>query len=899
MARRPGIRRLFRLTSSRSSVANDIDAELAFHFDQTVAELRAEGLDANAADREARRRFGDIDGVRRRLSSIGESRVRQERRQEWWRGVAQDAAYTLRAVRREPWFVVVVVLTLALGIGANGTMFGVIDRLLLSPPAHVVDDGRLNVLHFRKPGQGGVEATRPLRSYPDFVALRDSAGAFDAAGAYMRWEVSLGRGEAAERAYAGIATADFARVVGVRPLFGRFFTADEDREGASPVVVLGEGLWRRKFGGERDVIGRTVLLGRTTYTIIGVAPRGFMGLGLSRVDAWVPVAIAAPEVIGREWRTTRNSYWLQIVAHRRPGVDVATAERLATRLHREWNRQAGESDSLARVIVAPIVPARGPNAPPQAKIAAWLGGVSLAVLLIACANVANLLLARSSRRRRELAVRVALGVGRGRLMAQLLTESLVLAVLASVAALVLTWWGGALLRATLLPDLDWSEPPVSVRIAAFTALVAIVSGILAGVAPALTASRHHVAQELRTGTREHGTRRGALRRSLVIVQASLCAALLVGAGLFIESLRRAQSTDSGFDRDRVLVASVDATIVARTDEEHAALWDRMRERVNELSGIESAALAVSTPYLASFGSSISVPGKDSIPTSRVGGPFVNAVTAEYFSTIGISIRRGRGFTSDDRFGAAPVAVISEAMARLVWPEEDAIGRCFRIENDVSRPCITVIGISENAERRTFGQSDNPQFYLHLAQRQWDPGMRYLVARTRGDASAMIPLLRRAMQGTSAALPFADVVTMRSVLDPSIAPWRLGATMFALFGALALVVAAIGLYSVLAYEVSRRTPEVGVRLALGARTSDVYRLVLRDGLAQAVAGVAVGCGIALAGSGAIGALLFRTSPREPVVYAAVAVVLLGIATLASFIPARRAARTDPVEAIRAE
>jgi putative ABC transport system permease protein len=897
MALRPGVRRLFRLEGSRSRVATDVDSELAYHFEQTISELRAAGMDEATATREAGRRFGDIDVVRRRLTAIGTARVERERRQQWWRALAQDVTYTVRSIRREPAFVAVLVLTLALGIGANGTIFGVIDRLLLRPPAHVIDDGRLGVLHFRKIGRNGVETTRPARSFPDFVALRDSSGAFDAAGAYMRTELSLGRGASAERVFAGLATADFTKVLGVRAKVGRFFSSDEDREGAPPVVVIGDGLWRRHYGADSTVLGRTVLLGNTTYTIIGVAPPGFTGLGLERVDVWVPAQVVAGDVIGT-WRN-RNVYWLQMVVHRRAGVDVQMAERLATRHHQAVNRAAGESDSLAWVIVAPIVPARGPQAPPQARVAAWLGGVAFAVLLIACANVANLLLARAARRRRELAVRVALGIGRGRLLGQLLTESVVFALVASLAALVIAWWGGELMRATLLPDLDWSEPPLSLRIVAFTLFVALAAGVLAGVVPALFSSRQDVAHELRAGTRARGGHRGLVRRSLVIVQASLSTMLLVGAGLFLSSWRSAESADTGFDRDRVLIGAVDATFVTNTRREHAALWDRMRELVQALPGVESSALTVTMPYLASFGATIAVPGRDSIPTSRAGGPYVNAVTTDYFSAMGIAIRRGRAFTPGDRVGAPPVAVISEAMAKLVWPGDEAIGQCFRVDAVDSLPCTTVVGIAENAVRNEFGSTDNPQFYLPLEQQQWDPGMRWLVVRTRGDAGAMITVVRQAMQTTMASLPYADVRTMRSVLDPSVAPWRLGATMFTLLGALALVVAAIGLYSVLAYEVSRRTSELGVRLALGARRADVYRLVLRDGLGQAVLGVALGCGIALAGSGALATLLFRTSPREPTVYLPVAAILIAAAMLASLIPARRAARTDPVEAMKAE
>lgn len=897
----PGIRRLFRLAPSRRGAAADVDAELAFHLAATEEELQARGLPPAAAREEARRRLGDLEALRARLGALSEVRAARVRRVERWRGLASEGARAARALRREPAFAALVVLTLALGIGANATMFQVLDRLLLRPAPHVRDDEALSILYFqRQSGDFGL-TTGTSASYPVFDALRAQRTLVADAAAWWRNEMSLGRGEGARRLHVTLVTPNFFSLLGVRPAQGRFFAADEWNDAAPPAAVVTPAFARRELGGEASAVGRSILVGERTYTVVGVTPEGFSGVDLRPVELFVPMPAAAPETAGREWRQNHGNRWAQIVVARHAGVspERASTELTATyqRLQREWRR----SDSLATVAVGSIVPSRRPGGTAQGRMALWLSGVAVVMLLVSCANVANLLLGRAQRRRRELAVRLALGAGRRRLMAQLLAESVLLAAIGGAVAMLAARWGSDLLRVTLLDDLALPPAAFSLRLAGFTVLVVLACGTLAGLVPAVLATRVTLTDSLKAGARDGGVRRSPMRSGLIVAQASLSLLLLVGAGLFVSSFRRAARADVGIDTAGLLVAHPDFGRLVKSRAEYDALWRAAAERVRGLPGVTAASLSVVTPFYSQWTLAHFRERGDTVPAAMGGrdGVWVNGVTPGYFATVGTPIVRGRAFGPEDRPGAQEVVIVNETMARETWPGEDPLGKCLR-PRQPDAPCATVVGVARNTHEESLRRGDLPQAWYVLDQASTGGlDMRALFVRVQGEAAAALPMVRRALQQMSPELDAVQVETVRSLIEPELRPWRLGATMFGLFGVLALVVAALGMYSVVAYDVTQRRHEIGVRMAMGARAAQVWRLVLRDGARPVLLGIGIGAALALAAAPRLAPLLFETSPREPGVYAGVALVLLAAALVATVAPARRATRIDPVAALRDE
>jgi predicted permease len=547
-----GWRRLLRLW--RPNTDADIEAELRFHFEQKVADLVARGATPEMARARAEAEFGDVDAVRGRLREI-DGRIAQHRqRAEWWEGVAQDVGHTLRSLRRSPGFTLAVVLCLAIGIGANTTMFGIVDALLLRPPSGVRDPGSLVWI--------GAEVALPEMftdmdgvSYPDFVDFSRSP-ALNGAAAYSVEPRSFGRGTDVQEVNTAVVTHTFMPLLGANPALGHFFGPDEDRPGAAAVVVLGYGFWQRQFGGAADVVGKSVRVGIDTYEVIGVAPRDFNGVERACVDVYLPVGPGNDDLL-----TNRSNSFLTVIGRLRPGFRV---ESLADRLNFAYHHAAERTPindfrkyTTIRVASPMATTAmRSPEQVQNANVSLWLAGVAAVVLLIACANVANLLLARSVHRQRETAVRLVLGVGRGRLVRQLLTESLVLAGAGGVAALFVSRWGGAIVRAMLLPDALVGATPLDVRLLAVTILATVATGLVCGLAPALQATRPNLTTALKAGAREGTEGRGRLRSALLVGQVALTLVLLIGAGLFVRSLNNVRAIDLGYDAERVLNVGV-------------------------------------------------------------------------------------------------------------------------------------------------------------------------------------------------------------------------------------------------------------------------------------------------------------------------------------------------------
>jgi predicted permease len=802
----------------------------------------------------------------------------------------QDLRYALRTLSRSPGLVAAAVICLALGIGANTTIFGIVDTLLFRPPAHVEDPGRVVRVYFRWHSPHFGSTTSSVTGYPVYTLIRDSTRAFDAVAAFTHSQrASLGRGAEARRVDLQLASSSYFPLLGVRPALGRFYAQDEDRPGGPPVVVLGHRFWQGAFGGDSGIVGRRLAIGRGTYTVVGVAPERFTGMDLENVDVWAPLTAATAELMGAAY-LNRGSYFLRIVG-RIGARGRAAAEREATVLFRAEDRYSW-GDSAALATLGPVQWAWGPEISQNARVSTWLAAVSVIVLLIACANVANLLLARSLQRQRDVAIRLALGSGRWRLARQLLTESLLLAIGGGIAALFVTLWAGPLIRAFLLRDIPAAAAAVDARVLAFTALLALLTGLLGGAAPAWQVGRRDLTPALKGGAAEGRYQRSRLRAGLLVGQVALTVVLIVGAGLFARSLRNVEGQDFGFDPAHTLVATMDLRAAGYRPAEINALHLRMLERLQALPGVVAAAATVGHTFGSHTACGASIPGRDSIPTLPTGGPYCQQVTPGYFAAMGTPVR-GRAFTQADR--GAPVAIVNQTMARHLWPGETAIGKCF-VRSDTR--CYEVVGVVPDARRFKAVEDVSMHFYEPFAGDSSE-FITALALRAKGRPEDLIAPVRRVLQATVANLPFANVTPIADLVAPSIRPWRLGSTMFGVFALLALVLSAVGLYGVLAYTVAQRTHEMGVRVAMGAQRWDVLRLMISHGVGIAALGAGVGTLVALAAGQVLSSLMYGVSPRDPVVLFAAALLPIVVSGVASYVPAWRASRVDPVVALRYE
>ena len=903
----PRIRRALTIPiAPRRRVEAETDDEIRFHLAMRVDALVAQGMSRDVAEVEALRRFGALEEVRPQLLAAAKHRQETLSMFERFDALRDDLRYAFRQLRRSPGFSAALALTFALGIGANATMFEIVDRLLFRPPAFLEDSDRVGRIYLRRPNPDGTERIDNNISYLRYAELRDNARAFDAAAGIYQDERVIGTGTDARLHKVGLVSASFWPMFGAPPVIGRYFTADEDRTpSGTAVAVLGYGFWMSRFGGEREALGKQLRIGGKQYTIIGVAPKGFHGVWTATTAAYVPITAAAFEMFGNErYYMEHNASWLEMMAHLRPGVTPAAANAELTRVYRQSRTQAAATaqqtirpDDLARTSgeFAPLLFDRGPKATASSKVATWLAGVAVIVLLIACANVANLLIARGIRRRREIAVRVALGVGRGRLVAQLLTESVVIAVLGAVLGLALAHWGGGVLRRLLLPNVDWSLVPVfDGRVLLFTGVAAVVTGLLTGLAPAVHALRADVNGALKAGEREGGGQRARLRTALLLAQAALSVVLLVGAALFVQSLRNVQTMQFGWEPDRSLHMRLDLQGIEMTPEQRRALDARVLDRIRSLPGVTSAATAFSIPFYTTWTEDVFVAGMDS--SLRLKSFVLNPVSDDYFKTMGTRVLRGRAVGSSDPAGGPLVVVVSESMGRLLWKGRDPIGQCIRVGADTT-PCREVVGVAEDMVFGDLKDDESLQFYVPVTQYR-APSARFLI-RTAGDARALAEPIRREVQSMLPGTGYANIRTMASVLDPVTRQWDLGATMFAIFGVLALVLAAVGLYGVIAYDIAQRMREMGVRVALGAQSADIQRLVLWQGVRVAALGAALGGVLAFVAVRYVETLLFNTPARDPLAFIAAMGTILAVAVVATIIPARRATRVDPVTALRAE
>ena len=822
----------------------------------------------------------------------------------------QDLSYALRGLRAKPAFTTAVVLTLALGIGANAAMFSLVDRLLFRPPPFLKTPDLVHRVYgastFRgkeRIGFGG--------QYARYVDLTKMTRSFDLTAGFTQRDLAVGVGDASREMRVGAVSASFFQFFEAPPALGRYFGAAEDTPpNGALVAVASYARWQTEYGGRRDILGSKVQIGPQLYTIIGVTPPGFAGVTSGQPPVYyIPItAYAAGVAAGNSflqkdhWWTTYHWGWMEMMARRKPTVSVTQANADLTQAFIKSVDAERVGDPRApplsvtrpRAFVGSILAERGPNASGFAKVATWLGGVAVVVLLIACANVANLLFARALRRRREIAVRLALGVSRGRLLSQLLTESVLLALAGGVAGMIVAQVSGTGLRAAFLPkDAElsvWSDE----RTILFAGLVALATGLLTGLAPIIQANRADLTGDLKSGAREGTYQRSRLRIGLLVMQSALSVLLLVGAGLFVRSLNHVRDIRLGYDVEPVMIVGLNMRGVKLDSAQAVDLRRRLLQTALATPGVANASFQVGIPFWSTWSQGLFVSGIDTV--ARLGRFDLNAVSPGYFATMGTRILNGRGILPTDLEHSPFVMVVSEAMAKTLWPGESPLGKCVRLNAD-TMPCRTVVGVAEDIKSHALDKETDMYYYMPATQ--FAPNQTDLFVRVRGDADRYSESVRRSLQREMPGASYITTTPLAQVIGEQTRSWRLGASMFTAFGLLALVLAAIGLYSVIAYNVAQRTHELGVRVALGAQRGDLLRLVLSEGLRLAVVGVVIGAAAALGAGRWLAPLLFNVSPRDPAVYVSVAVALLAVSALASWLPARRAAGVEPTRALRYE
>jgi predicted permease len=876
----------FRGLLQKNRAEQELDDELREYLERVTEERVSSGMSRDAAVRAARVEIGSVEAVKDRVRDVGWESVAES--------VWQDVRFAVRMLRKRPAFTAAAVATLALGIGGTTAVFSVVDGLFLRAPAVVSDPGSLRRLYIKRDAGSMQTPDGGPGIWNDYVAMRDSGPALAGIGAYLYPEhVDLGRGAEVEQVRASVVSHDFLQVLGIRATAGRlFFAADDGVAGAHPVAVVSHAMWQSRFAGAADAVGKTLLVNGVLLEIIGVTEKGFTGIEADAVDVWLPSSMAGPlglASIDGDWH--RSILFARFVARLAPDTEDPIAALRATEALRRLAN--AELDPTPDVLMHPVVlaPRRGAR---SVDLWLWLVMVAALVLIIACANVANLLLARGITRRRELAVRLSLGAGAWRVARQHLTESAVLAMLGGIAGVIVAYWAMGLLQQFPLPP---SAGRIDARLLIFAVGVSLLTGVLFGILPAIRAVQVDPGQALKDSGAGGAPKQTHVRRALVVAQVAMSLALLVGAGLFIRSLQLVNAVQSGVDVDHALIVRVDLQRARYTPEMRQEFYESALSRLASLPGVERAAIIQLEPFHG--GTPVAFwakPGESTIQqtpgTLAVAGP-------GYFEAAGTRLLRGRTFQATDRRGGEPVAVVNDAMARMIAPDGDALGLCVPFDRQVRRGgCSRIVGVVESERRFYLDDEPQPRVFLAWAQ---SPnavpfGIPSLIVRTL-DPAKNAAAVRAAVQGLRSDLPFVSVEPLAETIRGDVLPFRLGAILFSLFGVLALLLTAVGLYGVLGYFVTEREPEIAIRRSLGAPAGSVVTLVVRQGMMPVGVGVVLGLTAAFAGTRYLASLLFGVEARDPVSFVGAGTFLVAVALVATLLPAQRAARIDPLTALR--
>lgn len=881
--RPPGTRPRLTIDFGRRGVARDVDRELSAHIQLKEDELMAAGMSPEEAAREARRAFGDRDHVADECVAERSARQRRVQRSEWWSAIAQDLRIAMRSLRRAPAFTTVAILTLALGIGANTAIFSIIDAIVLRG------------LPYREPATLAAPQLAPDLSVSKsrLALLRERQRAFSGLSAYTRAGYTLtGQGDA-EQLQGAQVTAEFFDVLGVTPGLGRAFVPGEDAPGRNDVVVLGHGLWQQRFGGDSSILGRTLQLNGRAHTVIGVAPPSF-AFPVATARLYTPLSLNPADT------SDYVAGYLLMAARLRPGMTIGGAESDLRRIVTELAADQLGGFEAREASVARVSPLADVLVGPIGRALVLLWAAVGFILLIACANVANLLLARASAREREFAVRTSLGAGRGRLVRQLLTESVLLGVLGGVVGVLLAY----LLVELVAVRIPSNAPGVAAidvngRVLLFTTALSTVVGVLFGLAPAMRLARSDPADALRDGGRSGSpsAQRHRLMRGLVVSEVALALVLAIGAGLVLTSFRHLRNESTGFRSDGVLSFMLTVDGIGDGSEAATITWfTTLFERLASIPGVQHVGGIHLIPLFGGNWNPSMVIEDRPLPQGATAREVDwRLVTPDYFATLEIPLVGGRLFDDRDVFGAPSVVLVNQSLASKYFPGEDPIGRRVRTFFEGRGNWATIVGVVADTKDQSVAGDTRPQIYRNFWQRP-QPWLGILV-RTSGSPAHIVPSVRAVVRDQDADAVMAEVQSLDAVVAKSISQPRLLALLLGLFGVLAVGLGMIGIYGVMSYLVALRMPEMGVRVAMGARPGDIRRLVLRDALRLTAIGLLLGGVIAFWVTRVLSTQLHDISARDPGVFVATTLLLALVAVAASWIPAARASRSEPSRLMR--
>ena len=886
-------RRLSRLNLEPAHEAEIVE-ELAQHLDDVYDRALKAGATEAEAKQAALRELADTDLMQREMlrsqNRAKEPPVAGGGRTNVLADFWNDLRYAVRMQRKNPGFTIVAVIALALGIGANTAIFSVVNTVLLRPLPYK-DPERL-VMVWEEATKAGYPQDTPTAA--NFVDWRDQNQVFEGMAAMTDTSFNLTGSGDPERLEGRRVSTSLFPLLGVEPQIGRVFTAAEDQPGSERVVVLSYGLWQRRFGGDAGIVGKTLTLNGAGYTVVGVMPARFQ-FPTADDEVWVPIAFTQEEA------TNRGRHYLQVVARIKPGVTLAQAQADMSTIATRLQQQYPESNTDLGAVITPLHEHLVGDIKPALLI--LLGAVGL-VLLIACANVANLLLARAAVRQKEIAVRVALGARRQRLIRQFLTESVFLSTLGGLVGLVIAYAGLLILKAFIPENISQARAiSIDYKVLGFTLLVSVATGLIFGLAPAIQSVRFNQIETLKEGGRDAATGGSGkrLRGLLVMAEVAISLVLLIGAGLLINSFLRLRNVDPGFNPENLLTMKIVLPDLKYEEKaQRSAFYSELIQRLQSIAGVKSAAVTTNLP-LYQQGNSISVtiegrpeppPGQELIVVTRM-------ISPGYFDTMSIPLSKGRQLTDQDTDNSPNVVVISETMARRFWPGEDAVGKRIAIGRIRSpEDWIQVIGVVKDVRQFELNADPKPQMYLTYRQYGFFDA-RDLVVKTDVDPASMASTVRKAVWEIDKDQPVSNIRTMETILADSIARQRFSMLLLAIFASVALVLAAVGIYGVMSYSVAQRTHEIGIRMALGAQTSAVLKLAVGYGMKLVVAGIAIGLIAAFALTRVMSTLLFGVTATDLTTFTLISLLLVAVAAIASYIPARRATKVSPIIALRYE